>query len=97
MNAVSAKRAAQLAEYSILRKLWLVEHPHCLVKLTHSGPRRSKDVHHKRGKVGRLLCDTRFFLGVCRECHDAIHACPKAARHRGLLAPAAEFNVYPRK
>lgn len=51
--------------------------------------------HHYRGRRGRLLCDTRFFIATCRQCRDFPHENPREARELELLAPPAEWEVYP--
>lgn len=42
------------------------------------------DIHHKRGKIGDLLVDTRYFLPVCRACHNFLHDNPKIAKELGF-------------
>lgn len=44
-----------------------------------------QDNHHIRGKLGSLLCDIRFFMSVCRGCHDWIDANRKLADEQGYL------------
>lgn len=41
------------------------------------------DIHHMKGKIGLLLNDTRFFLSVCRQCHDKIESNPNWAKENG--------------
>ena len=36
-----------------------------------------------RGRLGDLLVDPRFFLGVCRRCHDRIELNPAWAHEMG--------------
>lgn len=48
---------------------------------------RSEDVHHVRGREGLLLFDIRFWLPVCRKCHNWIHSNPKKAQSLELLQP----------
>ena len=94
IKSCSDKRAKRLAEYSKVRKVFLASNPACSAKL--KGCRgKSSEVHHKRGRIGRLLCDTRFFVAICRRCHDWIGDNGAEARKLGLLSPAQEFNVPP--
>jgi predicted HNH restriction endonuclease len=30
-------------------------------------------VHHKAGRVGKLLTDPTHFLSICRNCHAYLH------------------------
>lgn len=43
----------------------------------------AEDVHHKRGRIGSLLTDVRFFLAVSREGHCMIEANPLWAKQMG--------------
>ncbi len=80
---VSPRRAAQLKEYTVLRREFLIAHPTC----QHPGcMSASRDVHHKKGRIGELLTNKRHFLAVCRPHHRHIHDHPSEARHNGLLA-----------
>lgn len=57
--------------------------------------RRSTEVHHFRGRIGRLLCDTRFFIGTCRAHREWPHENARQARALVLLAPSSEWEVFP--
>lgn len=48
--------------------------------------RRTDDVHHKYGRAGRLLLDERYWIAVCRQCHNWIGKFPAFARELGLIA-----------
>lgn len=83
---VSAKRAKKDAEYSKLRERYLTENPLCVIKVggcTHN----ATDIHHTYAGSNR----DAFYLvqstwkGVCRNCHDWIHANPGDARLMGWL------------
>lgn len=96
MKRQSSKRAAEQRRYAKLRKEVLIYHPWCFACKENGDYRAATEVHHYRGKLGRLLCDTRFFRSVCQEHHNYIHHVnPNEARRRGWLASAAEFGVYP--
>ncbi len=47
--------------------------------------RTAEDVHHMRGRVGKMLTDRRYLMAICRTCHTWIHDHAKAARALGLL------------
>ena len=60
-----------------------------------TGNRRSDritEVHHKRGRAGALLLDERWWLGVSKFGHRAIHMFPRLARERGWLCAVGEWN-----
>lgn len=80
LRRTSKRRAAQLARYMELRKLYLSLHPKCQVC---NGT--ACDIHHKAGRHNERLNDMSRFLAVCRSCHDMIHRHPAQARERGWL------------
>ena len=97
MRKISARRAEQLAEYRKLLPGWIAAHPKCEI-----GPRfraagvmvkckgKTTHPHHVRGRIGKLLCDTRYFLASCSgECHpQAVHYThKKEAKALGMLSP----------
>lgn len=43
------------------------------------------DIHHKKGKIGDLLTNTKYFLPVCRACHQFIHDNPEIAKDLGFM------------
>lgn len=96
LKSVSKKRAKQNQEYNKVRDVFMKEHPKCMAAVPGVCGGKSSEVHHSRGRVGRLLCDARFFIAICRPCHDWIGDNGAEARKKGLLAGAAEFNVTPR-
>lgn len=57
--------------------------------------RRADDVHHTRGRVGKLLVDSRFWKPVCRHHHNWIRDNVPAARRLGLIAQAGQWNTAP--
>ena len=79
------------AKYLKRRQVYLQEHPKCLSyqypipnEMAMGCTDASQDIHH-RAKRGRLLNDERFWLPVCRACHDYIEDHKKMAREIGLL------------
>jgi len=56
----------------------------------------ASEPHHSRGKIGKLLFDTRFFIPVCRTAHNWIDANREKARELGLLCKVGEFNTQPK-
>lgn len=67
-------------EYTKIKREFLIANPRCQVeKCNHV----SEDVHHKRGRVGKLLTDVRYFLAVCRKHHKIIEDNPLWAKENG--------------
>lgn len=91
MRRVSGKRSGENREYAKLRLAFLIEHPVCQA----CEEAASSQVHHTRGRIGRLLCMVRFWMAVCRGCHQWITEHPVEARERGWTCAAKEWNVVP--
>lgn len=53
------------------------------------------EVHHWAGRIGRLLCYVPFFRASCFRCREWPHQHAETAREWGLLAPPAQYNVFP--
>jgi hypothetical protein len=77
IKKVSQKRNLENKEYLKVRKVFLQSLMFCQVNSCKKLP---TEVHHKKGKIGKLLTDTRYFLGVCRECHNKIELEPLWAK-----------------
>ena len=56
----------------------------------------ASEVHHKRGRLGPLLVDKRYWLAVSAQGHRWIHEHPEEARRRGWLAKPGQWNRTPR-
>lgn len=76
----SVKRQAEEKLYLKKKKEYLTEHIRCEVKKCN---KVSEDVHHKKGRVGKLLYDERYFLAVCRDHHREIEINPVSAKENG--------------
>lgn len=89
IKSVSPTQAARLRLYAVAVNSFRAFHPDNLVCAVCLKERRERvpvdDNHHVRGKLGDLLCDTRFFMSVCRPCHSWIDANRKLAAERGYL------------
>lgn len=83
IRPVSKARARKNREYEKLKKEWRSKLINAWCKVC--GQPSEKSPHHVRGRVGRLLCDTRFWIPVCRACHDRIHMNPKWASVNGYM------------
>lgn len=75
----SIKRAGQIAEYSKLRKEFLIGKICGVCKNV-----RANEIHHMAGKNGKLLIDLDNFLPVCRPCHLWITEFSKEAIEQGF-------------
>lgn len=78
LNLVSNKQAKELRDYRKKREEYLNAHPNCEVC-----GRPATDIHHKAGRIGKLLTDILNFLAVCRPCHTRIETNPKWAKEKG--------------
>ena len=96
IRAQSKARQKQLREYAIEAPAYLLAHPVCAAHSIIWGMSvimaHSNQVHHKRGRIGTLLTDKRFWMAVCSKCHGWINAHPSQARERGLIAPLGQWN-----
>lgn len=76
--------------YMAVRTLYLAQFPNCAVCEEDGVTTKAEDIHHKKGRLGDLLLDPRFFIGVCRTHHqwieenpvDAIEAGYSLSRHQ---------------
>jgi len=80
MRKLSVKRAKQNREYLDLRKAYFYNNPLCEVKFCDN---LATEIHHKKGRIGKLLTDTSNFLAVCRQCHQKIELNPIWAKEQG--------------
>lgn len=79
------KRAKQEREYSKLRKLFLESYPGCQLQFQ-GCTARATEVHHSKGRIGKLLTDIRWFKAACHNCHMKGHdkLSAKQARKNGF-------------
>lgn len=87
---MSKHRASDLRLYGKRKAIWLKWHPVCDGCGRRPGP-FGHDVHHIRGRIGRLLVDWRYWATVCRSCHFEIHGTPDKAPPWLKCAPG-EWN-----
>ena len=96
ISPISVRRGRALAQYGVLREKFLKAHPYCHACIRRDlKPRFSTDVHHLRGRAGKLLMDGFYWMPVCRSCHDWIGANPVKARAIGCLCQSGEWNCRP--
>lgn len=92
-----------MAEYKKAREAYLKEHATLIngepfIQCMAPGCREWNSIteitiHHTRGRVGSLLCDTRHFLAICLSCHREIGDRPDWARSVGLLCRRGLWNT----
>lgn len=80
MRPRSKKRAAQERIYAKIRKVYLFCHPNC--EVVGCGC-ESSEIHHRKGRIGDLLTDEKFFMAVCRSHHNYIENHPIEAKDQG--------------
>lgn len=89
----SSNQRRREARYMVVRNLYLRNHPHCevcvkmatLLDCSSYTILPSREVHHRKGKIGELFFDVKFFLAVCRGHHDAIGREPAWAKRHGFI------------
>ncbi len=81
LKPVSPRKAADRRLYTLRSARFKAERPIC--EVCHKA--KTRDVHHKHGRLGGNLLNEATWLAVCRGCHDWIHSNPSTARERGLL------------
>lgn len=88
----SANARRRREAYQRIRSAWFADPSNRLCRFPFCR-RRATDVHHKRGRLGLLLTDTRFWIPLCRRHHAWVGANPNQARELGLLALPGEWRV----
>jgi hypothetical protein len=85
-NAKRAKQERQYLQHD--RKEYLAENPFC--KFNGCG-REATEIHHMRGRLGAMLNNKKWFLGLCNEHHRYVELNPNFAKANGYsksrLAP----------
>lgn len=80
---ISKNRAEALKKYRIERDKYFNEHPICefpgcaSLKIT---------LHHRRGRCGTLLTDSRYFCSLCLKHHNYVNEHNEEAQKLGLVA-----------
>ena len=81
IKSVSTKKLNELNEYRVIRDRYLKNNPVCEYPNCTS---REVELHHRKGKVGRLLCDDTYFCSLCRAHHRFVEENPEQAKALGL-------------
>lgn len=81
LSPISARRRKFLTLYAIVRQTMLDVEMKCAI--CHEA--KATEIHHRKGRDGARLIDTRYMLAVCRPCHYGIHENPAHALNMGWL------------
>ena len=95
IRQVTRKRANENSKYTAVRRKFLEANPDCGLC---GNP--ATEIHHTRGRIGRLLCASEFFVPLCSECHRDCHTAPSEFREKKwngipLFCKPADWNTYP--
>lgn len=90
IESSTAERGKEKAKlYKKARREYLEAHRCCEAKLTGcmiptlNYEALGLQIHHKKGRLGELLFDKRYFLAVCQNCHSYIENNPEFAISHG--------------
>lgn len=79
----SQKRTELNKEYKKQSKLFLATHPICQIQAP-GCTGKAQGVHHKAGRVGKMLMNIIFWLSACNHCNLWIETHDKEAREKGF-------------
>lgn len=82
----SAKQLVMDAIYSIVAPKFKLQHPDCQAQLE-GCTKKTEDIHHKYKRTGFWLIISKYFLGVCRNCHEKITVDSAMAVEKHLSIP----------
>jgi len=77
---ISKKRQVQQLKYSVLRIEFLGKMENKACPITGL---ETTDIHHKKGRVGSLYLDTKFWVALSREGHKFVEENPIWAKENG--------------
>src|SRR5208282_6027687 len=81
LKPISDKRKKELAVYRRAKEDFLSARVCC-----HSCDRPKKlDIHHAAGRIGLRLLDERYWIPLCRKCHDEVRRDPAWAVREGFI------------
>lgn len=79
ISKVSKKRREDIRLYQVVRAVYMNNNPIC--ERCHD--KHSDQLHHRAGRIGKLLYDQRYFMAVCDPCHKYIELNPLEAKENG--------------
>jgi len=77
---VSKKRQVEQLQYQVLRTEFLSKPENKICPIT---KQPTTDIHHKKGRVGSLFLDTRYWVALSREGHEFVEKHPEWAKQNG--------------
>jgi hypothetical protein len=83
IRKVSKKQETRMARYFRIRNPYIKANPICMI----CKAALATDLHHRRGRIGKLLFDSRWFMALCRNCHSYLHEHVAWAKEKGYLVP----------
>lgn len=89
IRAISERRKKANAEYTKKAKAFLKRHPVCQAP---GCKKASRDLHHSRGRAGRLLLAEEYWFALCRGHHDLCRDDIGAAREMGIMSQPGEWG-----
>lgn len=81
INNRSDKRTKEERVYEKEKKIHKANHPICECGCG----KYTTEIHHKAGRIGKLIYDVRYFMAMHWECHKWVHLNPKQSRKKGWL------------
>jgi hypothetical protein len=97
MKRYTPERWAELRRYSTIANQWLIGKNCECCRKKYKRTRAAITVHHRRGRIGKLLLDKRFWCALCLECHQWVHQNPAEARSYRLICQIGQWNTMPAK
>ena len=86
------RRAGQRQQYKAQAKQFLAGQICAVFPWSGNRPRPATQVHHVRGRLGKLLLDQMYWLPVSAVGHRWIHDHPDEARRMGYLCAVGQWN-----
>ena len=77
---ISQKKKIENLKYQVLRTEFLGKKENQVCPIT---GKKTTEIHHKKGRVGSLFLDIRYWLAVSREGHKKIEENPEWAKKEG--------------
>ena len=81
IKSVSQRRLLALREYRVVRDAYMRDHKVCEHP---EGNSPSTELHHSKGRIGKLLTDPLYFKALCHAHHEWTEKNPILAKELGL-------------
>ncbi len=82
IKKLSDKRSKENTVYLLKRLIFLKENPVCQIKTT-GCTGEATQVHHTKGRTGKVLTDERYFKSTCDNCHRYENEHPEWSKENG--------------